>query len=396
MKKILVCAVSVFFSFTGLFANDFNVWVAPEYKLYNSSFNHDSYNKKDILRVANSLDEEMLSYIGAEAGFGWRFISLQGNFDWGIPKSCGNIGVKKYNEENHFCEDLRNYNCSLDAQNFNLDTKLQFDIPVVPKWFNIRPYAGFSYYLKKYTGSFTDGRQDLSKNKSAAYLPYDPYCKISSAPDVWFKREMYDFKAGAVLHGEIFERAFIDFDFALSPFTMLNTKEYDGSMYYLDMMKDFFRQWSLGAGAGVYLGKKKQFEVGLKFNYFILNKMQGDTYYSNEENSGFKKFPDGTVKHTEKVMVYEPVLDSDGKRIKDDSDPSGTGYKTTEAWNEYSYDKNYSGIYAETSYNAWQLTIYGKYTFSFGPTHTPKAKPAREKKARAPKVRKGKVEVKQY
>ena len=57
---------------------------------------------------------------------------------------------------------------------------------------------------------------------------------------------------------------------------------------------------------------------------------------------------------------------------------------------------DHSGFYAETSQSYWKASLYAKYTFRFGPTHTPKVRPAREKKSKAPKVRKGKVDVIQY
>ena len=399
MKKIFktfLCLSLLKFS-PALLANDFSIWIAPEYKLYNSSFNHDSCNKEDALRVENHIDEELISYIGAEAGLSWRFISLQGNFDWGIPKSCGSLETKNYNVNNGYLEDVRNYDASFDAANFNIDSKLQFDIPVIKNRVNVRPYAGFSYFLKKYNGDFQNGSQDFSKNAGAASSPYSAYSELKSAPDIWFKREMYDIKVGSMVHGDFFDRAFVDLDFALSPFTWLNTKEFDGSTYYLDMMKGFFRQWSLGAGGGVYLGSKKQFEVGVKFKYYILNELTGDTYYSKDENSGFEKFPDGTITHTETVEREEFKYDELGNYKKDENG----AYITERTWVSYSYDENYSGVYAKTSANAWQLTIYGKYTLSFGPTHTPKAKasPEKAKKQKKPKttrVKKGKVNVRVY
>lgn len=394
MKKLLLAAFTIFTAVSGtnLFANDFNVWIAPEYKLSNSSFKHDSKNKNDLLRVANSVDEEMISYIGVEAGFGWRCVSLQGTFDWGIPKDCGSISVNKYGEQSGKSEDSRYYTSSFDAQNFNIDSKLLFDIPVVRNWVSVRPYAGFSYGFKKINGKFSSGNQDFSGNSSATTMPYDTKTAITSAPDVWFKREMYDLRVGTGVRGSFFERAFVDLDFALSPFTRLTTKEYDGSLYYLDMMDGFFRNWNFGAGAGVYLGRQKNFEVGLRFNMNILNKMKSDTYYSTSENSGYQKFPDGSVTHRESVEVLEPELDVNGVPKKNED---GT-VKTTTRWDVHEYTQNFSGVFAESTATSWSLTLYGKYNFTFGPTHTPRARAVREKRAKKPRVRHGKVEARQY
>ncbi len=114
-----------------------------------------------------------------------------------------------------------------------------------------------------------------------------------------------------------------------------------------------------------------------------MNALKGDTYYSTDENSDYKKFPDGTVTYTE--SLEETVIDEENatKDLAGNIIPDENGIiPTKNIWKEYSYTKNYSGIYAQTASQTWQLTIYGKYTFRFGPTHTPKAKPAREKKAR--------------
>ena len=58
--------------------------------------------------------------------------------------------------------------------------------------------------------------------------------------------------------------------------------------------------------------------------------------------------------------------------------------------------ETFYGSYGWTEAKNWQVGIYGKYRFTFGPTHTPRARAAREKKEKAPKVRDGKVNVKVY
>ena len=58
--------------------------------------------------------------------------------------------------------------------------------------------------------------------------------------------------------------------------------------------------------------------------------------------------------------------------------------------------RNATGYVVWPEAKNWQVGIYGKYRFTFGPTHTPRARAAREKKEKAPKVRDGKVNVKVY
>ena len=195
----------------------------------------------------------------------------------------------------------------------------------------------------------------------------------TKSKDIWMKRELYDLKLGAMLHSDLFDRFFVDVDFATYPYSWSNIKRYSGSDYTLDVLKGLFRRWSVGAGAGVYLGKNKNFEIGMNFKFLWMNALKGDVYHSLSENSGYEKYKDETVTRTESSLNEKT-----GK------------YETT------SYSEQKYGLESSVTQNVWQLSIYGKYTFTFGPTHTPRVREPKAKKEKAPKVRNGKVDVRQY
>ena len=375
--KGLICAAVMiaggFAAGGALFANDFNVWVSPEYNLSNGDFSQTTKDNRDRIITSQEFEDKFISKIGLGAGFGWRFISLEGKFGWSIPKSVGNIIQDDYNTDNQdIIKAHKEFSNSLDAENCDIDTKLRFDIPVIRNWLNIQPYMGFKYNYSKYSGAFSSGHKGLNDTYDYRASKYsDKYAwnmfttDITDGKDIWLKRELFDLSLGTTVHGTLFDRFFVDADFAVSPVTWLNNKEYNGSRYYLDMMKGFFRRWSFGAAGGVYLGKQKEFEIGLNFRYNILNSISGQSYTSGSENSGFEKVKEGT-------------------------------FTSTNASSGRTSSETFYGSYGWTEAKNWQIGIFGKYRFTFGPTHTPRARAAREKKEKAPKVRDGKVNVKVY
>lgn len=376
MKKLIkIVVLSMLASSFGVaFANDFSVWVAPEYTLKNGSFSQTVKDNRDKVISSKDFDEAFISHIGIDGGFAWRFLSIQSELDWGIPKGCGNIHYERFSGVNmDILTEQREYDAKFSAENISVDTKVQGDIPVIRGWLNIQPYLGFKYSFAKYEGNFLNGRKGYSDKYDMRLSAYgDKYAweqnttEINDGRDIWLKREVYDIKLGTIVHGVLFDRAFVDLEASVSPFTFINSKEYNGiQAYYLDRMNGFFKNWTIGAGTGVYLGKQKEFEIGLKFKYNILNSISGKSYKSSSENSGFEREKEGVYTHTDAT----------------------TGN---------SYTETLYGAYGWTESKSWQLSIYGKYTFTFGPTHTPRARVAREKKEKAPKVRDGKVNVKVY
>ena len=376
MKKIFKTIISALFTSTfGLiFANDFSLWLSPECSLSGGSFTQSVKDNRDKIISSKDFDENLISHLGLNGGFSWRFISIQSELDWAIPKNCGNLEYQRFSGGNlNILNEERNYDAKASAENISLDTKLQFEIPIIREWLSLQPFLGFRYSYARYEGSFTSGYKGVSDKYDIRLSAYgDKYAweqntaPISEGKDIWLIRELYDFKFGTVIHGVLFGRGFVDFEAELSPVTLINNKEYNGiDTYYLDLMKGFFKNWTLGAGTGLYLGSKKEFEIGIKVKYNILNAINGQSYHSMNENSGFEEEKEGSYTYTDAV--------------------SGT-----------TYTENYYGAYGWTESKKWQLTIYGKYIFTFGPTHTPKSRPAREKKEKAPKVRKGKVQVKVY
>lgn len=375
--KGLICAAVMFTTgaagSASLFANDFNVWISPEYSLSNGDFTQTTKDNCDRIITSQEFDDKFISKIGLGAGFGWRFISLEGKFGWSIPKSVGNIIQDDYNTDNQsIIKAHKEFSNSLEAENCDVDTKLRFDIPVIRNWLNIKPYLGFRYSYSKYSGGFTSGRKGLNDNydyrasKYSDKYAYDMFTvDITDGKNIWFKRELYDLSLGTTVHGTLFDRFFVEADFAVSPVTWLNNKEYNGTNYYLDIMKGFFRRWSFGAAGGVYLGKQKEFEIGLNFRYNILNSINGQSYYSASENSGYEKVKEGIVSSTD----------------------AATGTSSLQT---------FYGSYGWTEAKNWQIGIYGKYNFTFGPTHMPRARVEHEKKEKAPKIRNGKVKVKVY
>ena len=344
---------------SSLFANDFSVWAGPKYTLKNGHFNQTVLSDaggKDKILTEHSFDENLLSYIGLETGFAWRFISLQADFDWGIPKAMGNMTEDKHHYDyQNVINSHKEFDTSLEAENFALDTALKFDIPVIQNWLNVKPFLAFSYSISKESASFTGGRMYAgdSRNdyrpgsysdKSGWEMSTQP---IASAGNVWYKREMYNLRLGAEVEGTFFNHLFVNINGQAAPLTFLNSVYSNGTgAYYLDQFKTFFAWWSFGGGIGGRFGKDNCFEVGVKGQFSFMPSIRGTSFYSSEEKSGYKEYHDGT--------------------------------------------------FAKTDFSNWQVGIYGKYTFTFGPTHTPRARPAREKKEKAPKIRDGKVNVKVY
>lgn len=360
-KKLLgICLVFLFSMGFSCFANDFKVWIAPRYTLKNGGFKQDvmlEASGGDKIQTSQTFDEDFLSYIGLGAGFGWRFILLDCNFNWGIPKSMGTMTMNRYNYGNQdIIYEHDDFETSLDPQNFDFNSRLCFDIPIIQDWLNVRPFFAFSYTFAKESASFESGRRGYSENydyrqekHSDKYLWDMNTFAIENGKDVWFKRELYNFNLGAEIEGTFFNHFFLNVQAQIAPVTFLNSIYYNGTgTYYLDMYKSVFSfwYWSVGIGGGARFGKNNSFEAGINWLYNAMASRDGDSYQSTEEKSNYSKYTDGT--------------------------------------------------YARTEYSSWQLTIYGKYTFTFGPTHTQKSRPAREKKEKTPKVRNGKVKVKTY
>lgn len=360
-RKISVLFVSAFlFSANFLLsANDFNIWIAPQYSLKNGRFNQTVMNKtggNDKIITEQTFDEKYLSFIGLESGFAWRFISLQAAFNWGIPKKMGNMTEDHHNvASQNIINRHKEFETEYDSENFAVDANLVFDIPVIQGWLDVKPYAGFSYSFSKENAIFQSGRQSAGSEYYDYRLEKHPdkyswemnTAAIENGQNVWFKRELINWKIGAAVEGTFFDHFYVNVMGEVAPFSFLNSIYYNGTgAYYLDKFKSNFKWWSVGAGLGGRFGKNNCFELGLNWKMSVLPELEGTSYQSKNEKSDYKEYTDGT--------------------------------------------------FAKTDFSNWQIGIYGKYNFTFGPTHMPRARVEHEKKEKAPKIRNGKVKVKVY
>jgi hypothetical protein len=353
IKKWMIAGLLSALSLSALNANDFFVSVAPLYSLENGHVNEYVYNKNDKTVSEFLWDRNALSYLGFNVQGGWRFINLDASCVWGIPKECGGMEnstwMSSYNPtlKNRYFE----YENKLEDY-FDLDTRVKFDIPVIQGWFNIVPYAGFG--LTRYT-MYADnswGGQGVTEN----YAWNDQnnqarsYSKGKLHNEVRFTREIYDLFCGADLKGTLFDRVYVTLGANVSPFIWVNALQHNyvqNGRYYLDMIHGFFKSWNFEGSveAKIWQG----LSAGAGFSYSILNLMTGDAYSSNYSDSGF--------------------------------------------------EKNTDGSYCGTESSSWKITLFARYRFDFGPTHTPRVhepKEPRERKEKTPKVRNGKVDVRQY
>ena len=361
MKKgILFGAISLVGAslFAHISEKQFHVSIAPLYSLENGKIKEivsydSSGNKLSELEWDNSLN----SNIGLAVDGGWRFINLQSELLFGIPKTSGSVESSTWGNSNFPGILTRQYKADnkLDS-NFKVNTRLLFDIPIV-SFFNLQPYAGFGYYLTKYSASDAKGRAakklslvDSSFSLANIEKDYTNNVKEISASGkvIDYTREIYDVYCGLAASFYLFDRMTLTADINVSPFIKINAKshhyltDYQVNMYYLDIMKDFFQKWQFGGAADFKI--YKGLSAGLLFNLNLLSEIKGEDYKS----------------------------DSDSNFVKD-----------------------YAYISSSSSYS-WEASIYARYRLDFGPVYSPKSRPAREKKEKSPKIRKGKVKVKVY
>ena len=221
-------------------------------------------------------------------------------------------------------------------------------------FFNLQPYAGFGYSITKYNASGSKGRAakknalvDSSFSLANMKKDYTNNVKeISASGDVIdYTREVYDVYCGLAASFYLFDRLTLTADVNVSPFVKINAKDhhyltdYQVDMYYLDIMKGFFQKWQFGAAADVKIFGG--LSAGLLFNFNLLAEIKGDDYKSTS--------------------------DSNYKR-------------------DYAYSSS-------TSSYSWEASLYARYRFDFGPKWVRKARVHND---RTPKVRNGKVKVKQY
>lgn len=359
MKKTIVSGVLLLVC-SGLFAHttekQFHVSLAPLYSLENGKIKETVYtessgNKLSELEWDNSLN----SNIGFAVDGGWRFINLQTSCMWGIPKNSGSVEGSSWENTSFPGIMTRQYTADNKLEsNFKLNTRLMFDIPLL-SFFNLQPYAGFGYSITKYNASGSKGRSakktslvDGAFNLANMTSDYTNNVKeISASGDVIdYTREVYDVYCGLAASFYLFDRLTLSADVNVSPFVKINAKDhhyltdYQVDMFYLDIMKGSFQKWQFGGAADVKI--VGGLSAGLLFSFNLLAEIKGDNYKSNYSDSNF---------------------------IKDSAYTSSTS----------SYD--------------WEASIYARYRFDFGPKWVRKA---REDNDRTPKVRNGKVKVKQY
>lgn len=318
------------------FAKDFFVGIAPSYKLENGTIyetrNRESTNSK---YYEIEWQDKLNSKLGFDIFGGWKIIQLDFGMDFAIPKESGESYYSFWNKkaDPSYRTDYTKSKNTL-ASSFDIDTGLKFNIPVEINEnvkINVNPYGRFYYELTKYEASDTESTSYAAGGKSSVVST-----TVTPGTTMTYNREIFDVTAGLEAGVTLFERFTINADVGVSPFTKVNSK--NSYRATLDSMQGFFQKWTFGANfeAEIWNG----FSAGLMGKYILLNKISGDTY--DEVN---------------------------GKYVR------------TEAYS------------SETNADRWQIGIFGKYTFRFGPTYVSEA---RESKAGEFKVRNGKVKVRQY
>lgn len=358
MKKTIVSGALLFLC-AGMFAytaeKQFHASLAPIYSLENGKITETvstdaSGNKLSELEWDNFLNSNM----GFAFDGGWRFINLQASCLWGIPKAGGSVEGSSWENTKFPGIMTRQYTADnrLDSS-FKLNTRLMFDIPVV-SFFNLQPYAGFGYSITKYSAADASGRAAkknalVDEKFSLANMSpdYSNNAKsIAASGDVIdYAREVYDVYCGLAASFFLFDRLTLSADVNVSPYIRVNAKDhhygtgYQVDMYYLDIMQGSFQKWQFGAAADVKIFGG--LSAGLLFNFNLLNEIKGDDYKSASDSN---------------------------------------------------YKRDYAYVSSTSSYS-WEASLYARYRFDFGPSWVHRA---REHKARTPKVKNGKVDVRQY
>ena len=362
MKKTIIVGTALLFC-AGMFARtyekQFHASIAPIYSIENGKIKETvSYDPTGTKFSELEWDNTFNSNLGFSVDGGWRFINLQASCLWGIPKDSGSMEGNSWGNTSFPGIKTRQYTADnkLDSS-FKLNTRLMFDIPLV-SFFNLQPYAGFGYSITKYTASGSKGRAArkpaLVDGSFSLANKTDDYTNnvkdISGAGDVIdYTREIYDVFCGVAASFYLFDRVTLTADVNVSPFVRINAKDhhyltdYQPDMYYLDIMQGAFQKWQFGAAADVKIFGG--LSAGLLCNFELLNEISGEDYKSALSDSNY---------------------------VKDRAYTSST-----------------------SSYN-WEVGLYARYRFDFGPTHTPRVREPKAKKEKAPKVRNGKIDVRQY
>ena len=361
--KVLLAGFVFFSCGNFLFANEvadknssiwrgFYVSAAPVFELKNGYFSETSYRTSSDTKYTEILwNEEMNCRAGAKLEAGWWLIGLEADALVAIPKTCGKMSENWWTAAFDPNFHLADFECDTKTvSDFEIDSRLKFDISLF-KYVRLRPYAGFSYSLLNMAASDASGKAGSSSTKTSVDSDGAQSYKVAG-DRVDYKRETLDFYIGLQAGAVLFDRLTLLGDFNASPVFSINTVDHHypdttatpsvSESYTLNRFHSNFAKMSFGGCLEYRIWQG--LSAGTSFYYTMIKSLTGEEYTST----------------------------------------TGSNYT------------DHSGFYAETSQSYWKASLYAKYTFRFGPTHTPKVRPAREKKSKAPKVRKGKIEVRQY
>lgn len=342
MKKLLMAVFISFVLICSMSAEErqFFLSLEPLFALENGNITETAYRSATDSKYSEiEWKKDMNLRLGAGLEAGWRFVSLDSTFLFGLPKASKSMTESIWSNASAPNTIIDKFDCDNNLiSDFEIKSRLKFEIKPV-RILRIYPYVGFSYRLTNFEASDALGRTGHKKN-----VPYDSpeteeYKK--NGVQVNYKRETYDLFVGLSAGVYLFDRLSLLADFNASPFIKVNSVDHHCSsgVYYLDVMNSAFKKFEVGATAEYRIWQG--LSAGVNFKYNLLNEITGDEYKSATDSN-------------------------------------------------YSYNTGYS---AGTSESNWQLEIFAKYRFDFGPVYVPKI---REAKARKPRVRHGKVEVIQY
>ncbi|EID86349.1 hypothetical protein MSI_07000 [Treponema sp. JC4] len=327
----------------------FYVSAAPLFELKNGNFSETTCRTATKTKYTEILwKEDMNCRVGAKVEAGWWFIGLETNALFGIPKSNGKMSENWWTAAFDPNFHLADFECDTKLiSDFEIDSRLKFDIPLF-KFVRIRPYAGFCYNILKLKASDANGKAGSTSSKTSADSDQAHSYKVSGER-VAFDRETFDFYLGLQAGVVLFDRLTILGDFNASPVFYINTIDHHyadttaspsvSESYTLNRFHTNFPKISFGGCLEYRIWK--ELSAGASFYYTIINSVTGEEYTS----------------------------------------PSGSNYK------------DHNGFDAETSQSYWKASVYAKYRLKIGRAITPRP---HEKRARKPKVRNGKVEVRQY
>ena len=327
----------------------FYVNLAPIFELKNGNFSETTCRTVTKSKYTEILWKETMNCrVGANVEAGWWFIGFESNALFAIPKSSGKMNENWWTASFDPNFHLADFDCDTKIiSDFEIDSRLKFDVSLF-KYLRLRPYAGFSYNLLNMKASDASGKA----GRTASKIPVDnegaqAYSVAGDRVD--YKRETLDFYLGLQAGVVLFDRLTILGDFNASPVFYINSVDHHYAdkttapnvteSYTLNRFHTNFPKMTFGGCLEYRIWK--ELSAGASFYYTMIKSITGEEYTSPKDSD-----------YTE-----------------------------------------HNGFDAETSQGYWKASLYAKYRFKIGRAVTPKI---REKKSRGPKIRNGKIEVRQY